>query len=169
MCVAVGVLLIILNSTLSGLSNVANEWLVKRLDPDAPLMFKNMQLYAWGIAFNSFFLFGFQADDGHPPFAGLTTLAFWLIVLTNATVGLTISIIMKLSSALTNCFAKSVDVFLTAAISSLVGDFDFNVSFVLGLAIYTTSNILYFRDSDRLVAKPNPNPTGVELLARGAE
>lgn len=44
---ALGVLLVVVNSTLSGCSNVMNEWLVKRQDPEAPLMFKNMQLYAW--------------------------------------------------------------------------------------------------------------------------
>ena len=44
---ALGVLLVLVNSSLSGLSNVMNEWLLKRQDPEAPLMFKNMQLYAW--------------------------------------------------------------------------------------------------------------------------
>ena len=147
-----GVLLVLLNSTLSGLSNVLNEWLLKRQDPDAPLMFKNMQLYAWGVFLNAPLLV-LQVDDAHPAFAGTLTVEFWMIVLTNAAVGLTISIIMKLSSALTNCFAKSVDVFLTALISASVGDFQFSVQFVLGLVIYVAANILYFRDGAKLVKK----------------
>lgn len=169
---ALGVMLVLLNSMLSGCSNVMNEWLVKRQDPDAPLMFKNMQLYAWGVVINTIILFAFQADDDHPPFAGFSLLQFWLVVLTNAGVGLTISIIMKLSSALTNCFAKSVDVFLTAAISSATGDFEFSVQFALGLAIYLASNVLYFRDGKQLVAKrpieTDAPPLQFELLSRGA-
>ena len=76
---------------------------------------------------------------------------------------------MKLSSALTNCFAKSVDVFLTAAISAAMGDFVFTVPFVLGLIIYLASNVLYFRDSDKLVAKelPPKKPIDFPLLERG--
>lgn len=62
--------------------------------------------------------------------------------------GLTISVIMKLSSALTNCFAKSVDVFLVAAISATVGAF----------VIYLASNVLHFRDGGMLVATRRVGP-----------
>jgi hypothetical protein len=78
---------------------------------------------------------------------------------------------MKLSSALTNCFAKSVDVFLTATISAVIGDFVFTVPFVLGLIIYLASNVLYFRDGDKLVAQrlPPERPTEIPLVARGGD
>jgi hypothetical protein len=45
-----------------------------------------------GVAINTAILLGFQADDDHPPFVGFLTLQFWLVVLTNAAVGLTISV-----------------------------------------------------------------------------
>eukprot|EP01052_Picozoa_sp_SAG31_P082826 SAG31_NODE_42922_length_269_cov_0.905882_1_plen_42_part_10 len=37
------------NSGMSAFSNVFNEYLIKKENPDAPLMFKNMQLYFWGV------------------------------------------------------------------------------------------------------------------------
>ena len=35
---------------------------------------------------------------------------------------------------------------------SAMGDFELTISFILGLALYVASNVLYFRDGDKLVA-----------------
>ena len=37
------------NGCLSGLSTVFNEWLIKFQDPKAPLMFKNLLIYSFGV------------------------------------------------------------------------------------------------------------------------
>jgi hypothetical protein len=33
-----------------------------------------------------------------------------------------------------------------------MGDFELTISFILGLALYVASNVLYFHDGDKLVA-----------------
>ena len=38
-----------MNGCLSGLSTVFNEWLIKFQDPKAPLMFKNLLIYSFGV------------------------------------------------------------------------------------------------------------------------
>jgi len=43
-----GIALVLCTSSLSGLSSVFNEWLIKFADPKAPLMFKNFLLYGFG-------------------------------------------------------------------------------------------------------------------------
>ena len=44
-----GILVLVANGCLSATSGILNEWLIKYQDPKAPLMFKNAQLYFFGI------------------------------------------------------------------------------------------------------------------------
>ena len=44
-----GILILLVNGCLSGLSTVFNEWLIKFQDPKAPLMFKNLLIYSFGV------------------------------------------------------------------------------------------------------------------------
>ncbi|EOD20295.1 hypothetical protein EMIHUDRAFT_242180 [Emiliania huxleyi CCMP1516] len=115
------------NGCLSALSSVLNEWLIKVQDPRAPLMFKNMQIYSWGVLT--------AAAYSHTLFtAPLGGLVRGLIVLNNAAVGLCVSAVLKYADNLTKGFSTSASVLLASVASSVAFGFVPSRAFLLGAA-----------------------------------
>jgi len=164
-----GIVVIVILAMLSGSAAISNEYLLKNMDADVSFMRKNMWTYEWGAALNLVFLvftyFKYLLSDGEIPglFAGYSP-AVLLLILINAMLGLSVSMIMKYFDNVAKCFAGSFVVYFTAAFSY----FYFNASTVNGpfsvaVVIFTISTFLYMGShNDDL---PKVNLSGSSILA----
>mmetsp|Transcript_33222 Transcript_33222/g.80675 ORF Transcript_33222/g.80675 Transcript_33222/m.80675 type:complete len:586 (-) Transcript_33222:129-1886(-) len=139
----IGASILMINSWLSAVSGITNEWLVKHQDSRAPLMMKSIQLYFWGTAIN---LIAWIVTDTHGVSLseqGLTPLV-WCIIVNNAAVGLSVSFIMKYADNIVKCFSTAAAVFISAILSSILFNFSLDLPFVVGLFVYSSAFFLYF-------------------------
>eukprot|EP00746_Dinoflagellata_sp_MGD_P164017 gnl/MRDRNA2_/MRDRNA2_92419_c0_seq1.p1 gnl/MRDRNA2_/MRDRNA2_92419_c0~~gnl/MRDRNA2_/MRDRNA2_92419_c0_seq1.p1 ORF type:complete len:357 (-),score=35.35 gnl/MRDRNA2_/MRDRNA2_92419_c0_seq1:88-1158(-) len=137
----VGVLLVISTSTISGISGIANEYLLKRVDSNTPFMLKNMQLYFWGIIFNvggAIF-----ESTGQGLFHGFNWWV-WMVIGLKAAEGMSISFIMKYLDNIVKCFCSAILVYVMTICSKGLFDEQIDLFFVLGLAVITVALVLYF-------------------------
>lgn len=142
-----GVLLVL--STLAASAGISNEWLLKNVDEDVPFMRKNAWTYQWGAAINLFFLvcsyFKFLLSDAEIPslFQGYS-LPVFLLMLTNALMGISVSLILKYFDNIVKCFMGSLVVYFTSTCSYLfLGSASVNAPFIMGMVIFTMSSFLY--------------------------
>ena len=136
-----GALILIVNGFISGASGVINEWLLKHQDPSLDFNMKNMRIYAWGM------LFGLPMI--RPPWdGGLRGFGVmgWVVVCTNAALGLTVALVLKFADNLIKNFASSAAVILSALISTVLFGYVIKNSFMMGAIVVCCSFILYFHD-----------------------
>ncbi|GAB5357113.1 hypothetical protein AAMO2058_000346600 [Amorphochlora amoebiformis] len=144
--------LLVVNSTLSAFSGVFNEWLIKKIDPDAPLQFKNMQLYFFGVVLN-FLGNMFQggqgtSDDGF--FTGFTPLV-WIIIINNAALGISVAFIMKYANNVVKCFTGAIAVYIASCLSSIFFNETIDVAFMCGVVVLTVALYLYMGNHNNLI------------------
>lgn len=136
-----GVLLVMTTSTISGVSGIANEYLLKQIDSSTPFMLKNMQLYFWGIIFN---LSGAIFENTGQGFFHGFSLWVWMVIGLKAAEGISISFIMKYLDNIVKCFCSAILVYVMTICSRGLFDEQIDVFFVAGLAIVTVALVLYF-------------------------
>mmetsp|Transcript_7916 Transcript_7916/g.19414 ORF Transcript_7916/g.19414 Transcript_7916/m.19414 type:complete len:281 (+) Transcript_7916:365-1207(+) len=147
--------LLIVNSTLSAFSGVFNEWLIKKIDPEAPLQFKNMQLYFFGVVLN---LLGniLQSSPGAGDaesdgfFSGFTPLV-WIIIFNNAALGISVAYIMKHANNVVKCFTGAVAVYIATYLSSKFFNETIDVAFMCGVVVLTVALYLYMGDHNKVL------------------
>jgi len=116
-----GILLVTITSVTSGLSGAVNEWLLKAIDQDVSLMRKNVWTYQWGCLFNIFgsvlpMLLALAsttpAAEGETPslFSGFN-MGVWALITVNASLGLTVSMVLKYFDNIIKCFGGSLIIF----------------------------------------------------------
>ena len=164
-----GTVLVMVNSFFSGFSGIFNECLIKKIDPEAPLMFKNMQLHFCGAVIN---MMPYLLSHGAPPpnlkagvdasadacsgfFRGFS-VAVWLVILNNALLELTVAFIMKHANNVVKCFAQATQVCVTTYFSNLFLGEKLDAPFLLGLEILTCSLFLYMGDHNKLMKETWP-------------
>jgi len=131
-----GIALVLCTSSLSGLSSVFNEWLIKFADPKAPLMFKNFLLYGFGAL---------MCAAGWRPSAPLgDPLLFGILVVVQALCGLCVSLVLKYCDSLVKGFSTSGGVLLATFLSCLLFGFELRTPFVAGFAIVVLAFYVYF-------------------------
>mmetsp|Transcript_15765 Transcript_15765/g.38876 ORF Transcript_15765/g.38876 Transcript_15765/m.38876 type:complete len:378 (-) Transcript_15765:448-1581(-) len=153
-----GFMLVLINSCLSAFSGVFNEWLIKRLDPEAPLQFKNMQLYFFGVFLN--IIGGFVAigkANGAGFFTGFTPLV-WIIILNNAGLGISVAFIMKFANNVYKCFAGAVSVYLSTYLSSLFFGERIDLPFVCGVINLSVALYMYMGDHNKILKEKWTTP-----------
>jgi len=157
-----GIAVLVLNGCLSAVSGILNEWLIKFQDPKAPLMFKNMQLYLFGILVAAFGL-NLAAARHFSPLA-------WLIVGTNAAAGLCVSLVLKYADNLIKGFSTSAAVLLAALVSSACFSIHLRRPFALGASVVCVAFFLYFgAHNEALLRAADDAPAEREaLLEAGA-
>ena len=138
-----GILVLVANGCLSATSGILNEWLIKYQDPKAPLMFKNAQLYFFGILVAAVGLKASAARD----FSALA----WIIVGTNAAAGLCVSLVLKYADNLIKGFSTSASVLLAALVSSIAFSIELRRPFVLGAAVVCVAFYLYFGPHNKVL------------------
>jgi len=158
-----GILILMLNGCLSGASGVINEWLLKHQDKSLDFNVKNMRIYGWGM------LFGLPMVRA-PWARGLDKFGAmaWVVVCTNAALGLSVALVLKFADNMIKNFAASAAVILSALISTVLFDYTITRPFMMGAIIVCCSFILYFYDhgkSPTTVAKAAGSEEGKGLLA----
>lgn len=151
--VLIGGSIMLLNSCMSAFSNVFNEYLIKKENPDAPLMFKNMQLYFWGVLINVPIAL-FEAQHMNKSLtSGMDSMMPWAVLCTNALVGLSVSLVMKHADTIVMCFSTAAAVLLSSVVSVVLFNFSLSLAFMMGVAIYTSAFYLYFGDHNTKLKK----------------
>lgn len=151
--VIIGASIMLLNSCMSAFSNVFNEYLIKKENPDAPLMFKNMQLYFWGVLINVPIAFIEAAHVSKSVVSGMDTAMPWAVLCTNALVGLSVSLVMKHADTIVMCFSTAAAVLLSSVVSVVIFNFSLTLAFGMGVCVYTSAFYLYFGDHNKKLAK----------------
>mmetsp|Transcript_4593 Transcript_4593/g.8363 ORF Transcript_4593/g.8363 Transcript_4593/m.8363 type:complete len:365 (+) Transcript_4593:41-1135(+) len=143
--------LLIFNSFLSAFSGVFNEWLIKKIDPEAPLQFKNMQLYFFGIVLNLIGnLLQGSNGDGDGFFSGFSPVV-WIIILNNAALGMSVAFIMKYADNVVKCFTGAVAVYIATYLSSQFFDEKIDLAFMCGVVVLTVALYLYMGNHNKLL------------------
>ncbi len=168
-----GCILLIINSTLSAFSGICNEWLIKKIDPEAPLQFKNMQLYFFGVVLNILGGLVQSRPAGNGGFFAGFTPTVWIIVLNNAALGISVSYIMKYANNLVKCFTGAVAVYIASTLSAYFFDEKIDVSFMCGVVVFSIAFYLYFGDHNNILKREwqpvpavAPAPADVEMGER---
>jgi len=163
--------LLIVNSTMSAFSGVFNEWLIKKIDPEAPLQFKNMQLYFFGVMLNLIGNMlqsapGTDAEEGF--FAGFTPVV-WLIIFNNAALGISVAYIMKYANNVIKCFTSAVAVYIATYLSTKFFNETIDLAFVCGVVVLTAALYLYMGNHNKVLKahfetiKPNKEEGAINL------
>ena len=139
-----GVALLVVNGCLSAASGTINEWLIKFQDPNAPLMFTNMQLYAYGTMVSSW---------GLRPGAGDWDALSLTIIVVNALTGLSISLVLKLTDNVTKSFASSASVILAAVASTACCGYELTNAFGIGTLVVGCAFHLFFSSENARIER----------------
>ena len=143
----IGVPMIAIYCTLSGLAGVYNEWILKKHYSDS-LHLQNIFLYSYGTLLNFVPAMSTSLVVSHQvyflnPFRGFS-LYTWLIVLTQALNGLFMSVVMKHSSNIVRLFVISFSLIVTALLSLFIFHMSFNIYFFVSLLTMTGALSLYY-------------------------
>eukprot|EP00746_Dinoflagellata_sp_MGD_P080384 gnl/MRDRNA2_/MRDRNA2_320951_c0_seq1.p1 gnl/MRDRNA2_/MRDRNA2_320951_c0~~gnl/MRDRNA2_/MRDRNA2_320951_c0_seq1.p1 ORF type:complete len:380 (+),score=44.39 gnl/MRDRNA2_/MRDRNA2_320951_c0_seq1:163-1302(+) len=139
----VGLFIVMVTSVISGMSGIANEYLLKKVDENAPLSLKNMQLYLWGILLNLGGAVSEAKGDSQAAFRGFS-MWVWTIIFLKSAEGVSISFIMRYLDNIVKCFASAIVVYVTTLSSYMVFGEPVDFFFVLGLAVVTVALYMYF-------------------------
>lgn len=140
---SLGLLIVLTTSTISGMSGIANEYLLKKVDESAPLSLKNAQLYLWGVLLNLFGAISEAKGDSQAAFRGFS-IWVWIIIFLKSAEGVSISFIMRYLDNIVKCFASAVVVYATTLSSYLIFQEQVDFFFILGLAVVTVALYMYF-------------------------
>ena len=112
-----GLILSLVSCALSAFGGIYSEKLLKNR-PSASIHWQNMQLYAWGVAFNAL---GFAIKDGGSLANGWSTGYEsgwpWAVVLCNACNGLAISAVLKFADNIARVYAHAIAMVATMLVS----------------------------------------------------
>lgn len=125
---ALGIPMIIIYCTLSGLAGVYNEWILKK-NFNESIYLQNIFFYTYGSLFNliptiSLMMNGFNLFHG---FSFYT----WLIVFTQVLNGLFMSVVIKYSSNILRLFVISFSLIVTTVLSLVIFHVQLNIYFFI--------------------------------------
>jgi probable UDP-sugar transporter A4 len=127
-----GLPMIFLYCTLSGLAGVYNEWILKKYYSES-LHLQNIYLYTYGTLLNMIPAIGIplltsQSFNQLNLFKGFSIYT-WLIILTQALNGLFMSVVIKHTSNIIRLFVISFSLIVTTVLSVIIFDLALNVYF----------------------------------------
>jgi probable UDP-sugar transporter A4 len=142
-----GIPMIIIYCTLSGLAGVYNEWILKKYYSQS-LHLQNIYLYSYGTILNlipavSSAMIISRTGQVFNPFRGFTFYT-WIIVLTQALNGLFISVVIKHSSNIIRLFVISFSLIVTTLLSLVIFHISFNIYFFISFMTMICSLSLYY-------------------------
>jgi probable UDP-sugar transporter A4 len=142
-----GIPMIIIYCTLSGLAGVYNEWILKRNYHES-IHLQNIFLYTYGTFFNfvstvSLIMTNAQSIDRFNLFHGFS-LYTWIIVFTQVLNGLFMSVVMKHSSNMTRLFVISFSLIVTTVLSLFIFHINLNIYFLISFFIMICALSLFY-------------------------
>ncbi|KER28567.1 hypothetical protein T265_13549, partial [Opisthorchis viverrini] len=142
-----GIFLIALYCTISGLSGVTTEYLMKQR-AQMNIHLQNALLYTFGIILNGLMFVVEVHRSGDPaywnPFKGYT-LWTWLLILTQSFSGIFMGFVMKYSNNITRLFLISSAMLVTTFTAMLVFGLHLNFLFIASFLLVCISLFLYHR------------------------
>ena len=145
-----GIPMIAIYCTLSGLAGVYSEWILKR-NYNQSLYLQNTFLYAYGTFLNlistiSVMIIASNTTDCLNLFHGFTFYT-WLIVISQVLNGLLMSIVIKHSSNIIRLFIISFSLVITTLLSSFIFQTNFNMYFFISFITMIGAVFLYYTNS----------------------
>ncbi|CAF1518781.1 unnamed protein product [Rotaria sp. Silwood1] len=142
-----GIPMIAIYCTFSGLAGVYNEWILKKHYSES-LHLQNVFLYSYGTILNLFpailsATIKSQTLNFFNPFHGFS-LYTWLIVITQALNGLFMSVVIKHSSNIIRLFVISFSLIVTSVLSLFIFHISFNIYFFISFITMICSLSLYY-------------------------
>ncbi len=142
-----GIPMIAIYCTISGLAGVYNEWILKKHYSQS-LHLQNIYLYSYGTILNlipavSSAMIISRTGQVFNPFRGFTFYT-WIIVLTQALNGLFMSVVMKHSSNIIRLFVISFSLIVTTLLSLVIFHISFNIYFFISFMTMICSLSLYY-------------------------
>jgi UDP-galactose transporter len=138
-----GLILSLFSCMLSAFGGIYSEKLLKKR-PSASIHWQNMQLYAWGVAFNAL---GFAIKDGGSLANGWSTGYengwAWAVVLCNACNGLAISAVLKFADNIARVYAHAIAMVATMLVSVRLFAAPITPQLVIAIALVGTSTLQY--------------------------
>ena len=148
----IGVFMITIYTTLSGLAGVYTEYILK-INYTSSIHIQNMYLYTYGSIFNllSYFLEKIYLNDSndHNIFGMISALFYgfnnftWLIIVTQVFNGFAMSMVMKYSNNLTRLFLISMSLIVTVVLSVLLFSLKLNLYFYISFSTTLVALYLY--------------------------
>jgi hypothetical protein len=142
-----GLPMIIIYCTLSGLAGVFNEWILKK-HYTVSLHLQNIYLYSYGSLFNLVPVIGIPLLASRSllqinPFEGFSIYT-WLVIATQALNGIFMSILIKHTSNIVRLFVISFSLIVTTLLSLVVFHLALNIYFFISFAAMMCALWLYY-------------------------
>jgi probable UDP-sugar transporter A4 len=142
-----GLPMIFVYCTLSGLAGVYNEWILKKYYSES-LHVQNIYLYTYGFLLNLVPTIGIplltlQSLDQFDLLKGFSIYT-WLIIVTQALNGLFMSVVIKHSSNIIRLFVISFSLIVTTLLSVIVFHLTLNFYFAISFASMIFALWLYY-------------------------
>ena len=138
-----GLILSLVSCALSAFGGIYSEKLLKKR-PSASIHWQNMQLYAWGVAFNAL---GFAIKDGGSLANGWSTGYesgwAWAVVLCNACNGLAISAVLKFADNIARVYAHAIAMVATMLVSVRLFAAPITPQLIIAIVLVGTSTLQY--------------------------
>lgn len=144
-----GIPMIGIYCTISGLAGVYNEWILKKHYTES-LHLQNLYLYSYGTVLNflpafASAMFTSQIKSSFNLFRGFTIYT-WMIVLTQALNGLFMSVVIKYSSNIVRLFVISFSLIVTAVLSLLIFHINLNIYFFISFLTMICALSFYYSE-----------------------
>jgi hypothetical protein len=142
-----GLPMMLVYCTLSGLAGVSNEWILK-MHYSESLHLQNIYLYTYGTLLNLIPAFGIPLLVSDPlyqvnPFKGFSIYT-WLVIATQALNGLFMSVLIKHTSNIIRLFVISYSLIVTIVLSLALFHLTLNFYFVFSFAAMMCALWLYY-------------------------
>jgi len=143
-----GIPMIVVYCTISGLAGVYNEWILKR-NYNESLHLQNIFLYTYGTFFNlipavSIMMTSSATSNSHLNLFHGFSFYTWLVVFTQALNGLFMSVVIKYSSNIIRLFVISFSLIVTALLSFFIYHINFNMYFFTSFVTMICALSLYY-------------------------
>ena len=139
----VGVLITLFTAVLSSLAGVYNELLLKGR-VTAPLHWQNMQMYIHGVWLNFAFMMMYDGAviRSSGVFHGYTWVT-WAAILCNASVGITVSAVLKYCDNIARVYAHSIAMLVVMLVSVPLFGLALTAQLIIALLLVTASTLQY--------------------------
>jgi probable UDP-sugar transporter A4 len=143
-----GIPMIVVYCTISGLAGVYNEWILKRNYSES-LHLQNVFLYTYGTFFNlipavSIMMTSSETSNYRLNLFHGFSFYTWLVVFTQALNGLFMSVVIKYSSNIIRLFVISFSLIVTAMLSFFIYHINFNMYFFTSFVTMICALSLYY-------------------------
>eukprot|EP00927_Polykrikos_kofoidii_P018510 TRINITY_DN18588_c0_g1_i1.p1 TRINITY_DN18588_c0_g1~~TRINITY_DN18588_c0_g1_i1.p1 ORF type:complete len:363 (-),score=43.40 TRINITY_DN18588_c0_g1_i1:67-1155(-) len=148
----IGLVLSLATAICSSLAGIYNEKLMKDRS-EASVHFQNMQLYGWSFLFNVIAALATSSPSDLVDLEGFSLMT-WVVILTNAVMGLTISAVLKFADNIARVYAHAIAMVLTMVVQVFTGS-SFTAHQIIAVILVSTSTIQYSLPPPREEQKAN--------------